>query len=1023
MSSNYEEICKKNIKEYGEGSRHLSYFADIYSTRTHFISEVLQNAEDALSRRPAGSTAGYVHFHLYSDRLEIRHNGAPFNELDVTGICGIGEGTKADDFTQIGKFGIGFKSVYAYTFFPKIHSGNEQFEIRRFVEPHTIARKEVNDTLIVLPFDKPEERPTWAFRNDVPAVNAVREIGDAIRKLGIHTLLFLRHIAEIKWTLQDGTSQDETSGYFARNTNLTTRNNYLREVGILDQNHCIENWRIFSRDVTVQDAVQSHQVKVEIAFLIKDGAVARADNTELVVFFPTEKETKLGFLIQAPFKTTKARDNIKSDDPANHQMIQAAAQLAADSLNDLRDLGLLNVGSFNALPLRAQDFSEGSLFRPVYDKVLEALKTQPLLPAHGGGFIKADEAKLARGKELVELFLPEQLSSLFGKENLAWLDEGITTDKYPDFYTFIFGLAEGIQITPESLSPKLIAEFLDKQPMDWLIKFIQYAMQGVQSLKKVPLIRLSSGRHVSLLSDKNARPSAWFAPKDTTGVDLSVFHLVCSALVANEPIRKFLEKEGIREIDTAAIVVQCILPLYKGTNMPFDESSYHEHLRQIRKAYTDANDAAKKQLTTSLNAVEWMACIHASCNVPDKIVWKRPGESDVFEMTADHEAWFHGLDSVGAYFLHPSVNEELNGVVSSLVKPATELTQNLHPWEGTVSLHAGHSLHKQGLNGFRPDATVVGLQSALVHWNEERASVLWNIMLSAPRIISGATQSESNHQRLDAATKKLGYTEVGNLCREYNWLPDKTGNWCIPDKLFLTDLPVAFNTSSIRAKEVAEKLGMKIPVPRETISALGFKDEEELRRAQEIIRSPETLREFEEFQRRKQEATQSGHHLPGETSPISERRVEKIGIEVHDTPAKTTEVQLRTVNPGYTQAQSDARLYLKDQCKYDDGVMFCQLCQKPQPVMLNGEPYFEAVDCISDLKKEIRYNKLALCPNHAAMYKNSDLSSDTIQRAILECKGQKISLNLAGNEVELYFTQQHLGDLRAALTALNSEEE
>lgn len=104
MSTDYEAIRQKNIKEYGEGSRHLAYFADIYSTRTHFIFEVLQNAEDALSRRPSGGTAGYVHFHLHSDRLEIRHNGAPFTEDNVIGICGIGEGTKAGDFTQIGKF-------------------------------------------------------------------------------------------------------------------------------------------------------------------------------------------------------------------------------------------------------------------------------------------------------------------------------------------------------------------------------------------------------------------------------------------------------------------------------------------------------------------------------------------------------------------------------------------------------------------------------------------------------------------------------------------------------------------------------------------------------------------------------------------------------------------------------------------------------------------------------------------------------------------------------------------------------
>ena len=100
--------------------------------------------------------------------------------------------------------------------------------------------------------------------------------------------------------------------------------------------------------------------------------------------------------------------------------------------------------------------------------------------------------------------------------------------------------------------------------------------------------------------------------------------------------------------------------------------------------------------------------------------------------------------------------------------------------------------------------------------------------------------------------------------------------------------------------------------------------------------------------------------------------------------------------------------------------MYCQLCQAPQPVILDGVPHFEAVTCVGDINAHFEHNNLALCPNHAAMYKNSSLKSDAVQHAVLECENQKIPLNLAGNMVELYFTQQHLGDLRAALSALDS---
>jgi hypothetical protein len=860
MSTNYEVIRQKNIKEYGEGTRHLSYFADIYSIRTHFIFEVLQNAEDALSRRPVGSPSGYVHFHLHSDRLEIRHNGALFTERDVTGICGIGEGTKAEDFTQIGKFGIGFKSVYVYTFFPNIHSGDEHFEIQRFVEPHAAEPVADNDTLIVLPFDQPEKRPEWALRENVPASEAVCEIGDALRKLGIRTMLFLRYIEEIKWMLPDG-----TSGQFIRNTEPVAAEQGLRKVEVLDQGDHFEEWRIFARDVEVQDAGKYHPVTVEVAYLLTNGTVTRADNTELVVFFPTEKKTELGFLIQAPFKATKSRDNIKSDDPDNRKMIETAAQLASDSLETLRALCFLNVESLNALPLRAQDFPENSLFRPVYDKVREALKTKELLPAHGGGFVRADQAKLARGKELVTLFSSEQLDALFDKPGLKlkWLDDSITeSGAIVDLHTYLVGrkksswskewelepCAEGMQVEADTLAQKLTGEFLVRQPIDWLTRFIEYAIQGAQPLKKSPLIRLSSGEHVALPSDKNTQPPAWFSPKDSTGVDLSVFPLVHTELAANEVIREFLEKSGIREIDSAAIVGKCILPLYQGEDGVFDEIVYREHLRQIRKAHTEANDPAKKQLATILNDVAWLACVHASGNTQDKIVWKKPGSPDVFALTEEHKIWFRGLDNVDAYFLHSSVNDELNDSVSSLVKPAAVLTQNLHKDESTVTMCESHSNNKQGLKGFKPDATVIGLQSALDSWNKERARILWNIMFSAPRVISGETQSSSNRNKLDAAQKKLEYTELGKLCRGRDWLPDKTGNWHNPSDLFLTDLPESFETSSNHAKEVAEKLGMKKPKVEQAAEMLANGDPRKKKLLEQIANaSDDDLDRFEKL--------------------------------------------------------------------------------------------------------------------------------------------------------------------------------
>lgn len=55
--------------------------------------------------------------------------------------------------TTIGRFGLGFKSVYTVTDLPEIHSGDEDFAIENYVFPKRMARsaRAADETQIVLP--------------------------------------------------------------------------------------------------------------------------------------------------------------------------------------------------------------------------------------------------------------------------------------------------------------------------------------------------------------------------------------------------------------------------------------------------------------------------------------------------------------------------------------------------------------------------------------------------------------------------------------------------------------------------------------------------------------------------------------------------------------------------------------------------------------------------------------------------------------------------------------------------------
>ena len=136
MTSDYQAIRLENERRYGTDIDRIGsmLLANRYDDRTHFIFELLQNAEDALARRSGWMGSRSISFCLTKERLRVSHFGRPFDQADVRGICGIAESTK-EDLTAIGRFGIGFKSVYALTNRPEIHSGAENFVIEKFVLP------------------------------------------------------------------------------------------------------------------------------------------------------------------------------------------------------------------------------------------------------------------------------------------------------------------------------------------------------------------------------------------------------------------------------------------------------------------------------------------------------------------------------------------------------------------------------------------------------------------------------------------------------------------------------------------------------------------------------------------------------------------------------------------------------------------------------------------------------------------------------------------------------------------------
>lgn len=598
VASNYEEICEENRRRYGtEGAQKSGGLAaGLYDDRTHFIFELLQNAEDALGRRGVWHGPRKVAFTLTSSSLMLSHFGKPFDEADVRSVCDIAESTKNE--SAIGRFGLGFKSVYAVTELPEIHSGDEDFAIKDYVFPERTDRRarEGDETQIILPL-KPED-PT-----------APQEITAGFRHLGPGALLFLRHIDEINWSVEGS-----ASGFYLRNSPETLGPNVQRITVIGkedDRPEVDQNWLVFHRDVF--SAEQKKIGRVEIAFAlvaVKDApgrwAVQPLAKSPLVVFFPTVVESHLGFLVQGPYRTTPSRDNIPPGEPWNQHLVKETSSLLVEAMRWMRDKAMLDVSALLCLPLDREKFSQGSRFEPMFDAVRQAFQDEALLPTFDGDHVTAHQAKLARTQELRELFSPEQVAALFGSEVAAWLSGDITQDRAPEIRQYLMRELGIDEITPTKLVPSLTKSFLEAQSDEWVLRLYEFLSGQEAALRRrleaIPLIRLEEGTHVIAYEGGEAKA---FLPSDIATGFPTVRRAVCVTLEA----RAFLISLRITEPDPVDDVIRNVLPKYRQEEVDVDVEAYAVDIERINAAFNTDSGIQKEKLRSALRDTNFVMVV------------------------------------------------------------------------------------------------------------------------------------------------------------------------------------------------------------------------------------------------------------------------------------------------------------------------------------------------------------------------------------------------------------------------------
>lgn len=483
--SNISDKIKENQDKNGMLRRALERIIQLYTDKSHFVYELLQNAEDA--------EANNIRFIQYPDRLEVFHDGKPFTSENLQGLCDIGKSDKIDNLNQIGEFGVGFKSVFGICDTVRLYSNPSHFrtecksnaipfaiEILDFVSPKDIPEEPLPKeytTRFVFPYSVGN-----SFSGFDTVEKLKKTLSNKLQNLGITTLLFMKNLESISYQIEIG--DEPISG------------EYLLEKQTIND-HCIKVSAVGmhnekSRDGKSEEVISylkfSRNIEkfplrtVDIAFPIhidENGVYqcVKAESPYVSVYFPTETESKLDFIVQGPYRTTPNRSSIPADDEDNKLLARETAILLRQSIKELKEAKKLNLSFIKALPISEDRFYASPLFLPLHKTVKDLLSSEAVIPSESGLYVFAKQAKIARQDKLVAVFSDKLLTDLIGDGNqYYWLSTDLTqtSREYKQVYEFFVSIGVRV-IPPEDLrgffarNPK----FLPSQPDDWLVSLYE----------------------------------------------------------------------------------------------------------------------------------------------------------------------------------------------------------------------------------------------------------------------------------------------------------------------------------------------------------------------------------------------------------------------------------------------------------------------------------------------------------------------------------------------------------------------
>ncbi|KAF7807153.1 histidine kinase-, DNA gyrase B [Senna tora] len=512
-------MLKKQHARLGRALHCLSQ--ELYSQDSHFILELVQNADDNNYPENVEPTLTFI---LRDSGIIVLNNERGFSAQNMRALCDVGNSTKKGfNAGYIGKKGIGFKSVFRVTNAPEIHSNgfHVKFDISEgqigFVLPTVVPPCDIGlfSRLASTGIDSSDDNP-WKtcivlpFRSHLSEGMIMNSIMTMFSDLHPSLLLFLHRLQCIKFRN-------------LLNDTLTVMRKEIVGDGILKVSHGKEKmtWFVVSQELKTNSlrlGVQTTEISMAFTLQESDNVYSPCLDPQPVFAFLPLRTYGLKFILQGDFVLPSSREEVDGDSPWNQWLLSEYPSLFVRAEREFCALPCFRSEPGKALsafmsfvPLVGEVHG---FFSSLPRLIISKLRMTNCLLVECGNNEWVPPCKVLRGwTEQVRSFLTDDL--LYEHLGLRYLDKNVVLSD---------ALAEALGI--EEFGPNILVRVVSALchadsgmvsiNMSWLISCLStlyvtlFNSSGkmsvnfetrediLESLRKIPFIPLSDGTYSSV---------------------------------------------------------------------------------------------------------------------------------------------------------------------------------------------------------------------------------------------------------------------------------------------------------------------------------------------------------------------------------------------------------------------------------------------------------------------------------------------------------------------------------------------